>query len=313
MAKHFVYDVLHFDGKFFHTLGYLFTRPGFVALQYTQGRRMQFLDPIRMYLFTSAVFFLVFFSFGTINFKKVEATPKLTMEDRRELATDFKQRAHRNPADTFLLEKIPVLLDSTRAVNVDSLDIRKELELFGSASYRTVGEYDSMQASLPPAKRDSWLERQLAVKTIKTNAEYGGTKKASLVLLDTFAHQLPYLLFVSLPFFALILKLLYKRRKTFFYSDHAVFTLYHYIFSFLLMLVLWAMVGLRSLTHWEVFRYAMLLVVLVWPVYLFIEMKNFYRQSTGKTVLKFLLLNAAGFLVLLLLFVLFFLLSILKL
>ncbi len=62
LTKHFVYDVLHFDGKFFHTLAYIFTRPGFVARQYAEGKRMSYLDPIRMYLFTSAIFFLVFFS-----------------------------------------------------------------------------------------------------------------------------------------------------------------------------------------------------------------------------------------------------------
>ncbi len=313
LAKHFVYDVLHFDGKFFHTLGYLFTRPGFVARQYSQGQRMRYLDPIRMYLFTSAVFFLIFFSFGNLDFKKQEASPELTMNDRREMAADFQERAARNPADSLLLQKIPVLLDSTKTVDPDSPGIRNELSFSGQESARTVAEYDSVQASLPTDQRDGWLERQLTRKAIKSKKQHGGMKKVGLVLIDTFAHQLPYLLFVSLPFFALILKLLYHRRKQFFYSDHAVFTLYHYIFSFLLMLVLLGITGLRRLTHWEIFRYVMLLVVLSWPVFLFIEMKNFYRQRMGKTVVKFLLLNFAGFFVLLLLFILFLLLSFFKL
>ncbi|MGV3656323.1 MAG: DUF3667 domain-containing protein [Chitinophagaceae bacterium] len=56
-----MYDIFHFDGKFFDTLKYLFFWPGGVAKEYVKGRRNRYLDPIRMYLFTSAVFFLIFF------------------------------------------------------------------------------------------------------------------------------------------------------------------------------------------------------------------------------------------------------------
>lgn len=60
LANHFVYDILHFDGKFFRTVGLLFSHPGFVAKEYGAGKPRRFLDPIRMHLFTSAVFFLAF-------------------------------------------------------------------------------------------------------------------------------------------------------------------------------------------------------------------------------------------------------------
>src|SRR5215203_1483352 len=53
LTKHFVYDILHFDSKFFDTLKYIFTKPGLVQKEYIKGRRASFLHPIRMYLFTS--------------------------------------------------------------------------------------------------------------------------------------------------------------------------------------------------------------------------------------------------------------------
>ncbi|MGZ8538743.1 MAG: DUF3667 domain-containing protein, partial [Flavisolibacter sp.] len=53
MFRHFIYDILHFDGNFFHTIKYMFTRPGFVARQYAEGKRARYIHPIRMYLFTS--------------------------------------------------------------------------------------------------------------------------------------------------------------------------------------------------------------------------------------------------------------------
>ena len=63
LVRHFVYDIFHFDGKFFDTMKQLLFRPGYVPKEYVLGKRSSYLDPIRMYLFTSAVFFLVFFFF----------------------------------------------------------------------------------------------------------------------------------------------------------------------------------------------------------------------------------------------------------
>ena len=62
MATHFFYDITHFDGSFFTTLKDLLFKPGFLTREYMNGRRKSYLHPVRMYVFTSAVFFLVFFS-----------------------------------------------------------------------------------------------------------------------------------------------------------------------------------------------------------------------------------------------------------
>ena len=63
LLNHFFQDITHFDGKFFSTIKLLITKPGFLTLQYTLGRRNNFLNPIRLYIFTNALFFLIFFSF----------------------------------------------------------------------------------------------------------------------------------------------------------------------------------------------------------------------------------------------------------
>ncbi|MBO9684943.1 MAG: hypothetical protein J7502_20095 [Flavisolibacter sp.] len=113
---------------------------------------------------------------------------------------------------------------------------------------------------------------------------------------------------MSLPFFALILKLLYVRRKNFYYSDHAVFTLYHYIFSFILLM---AIMGVGQLSDWTGISlgWVILLLFLVWIGYLLIAMKNFYRQGWRKTIVKFLILDFLGFFVVLFLFMVFLVLS----
>ena len=66
MVAHFFYDITHFDGKFFTTLKDLLFYPGFLSAEYMKGRRMSYLNPIRMYVFTSAIFFLIFFSISEL-------------------------------------------------------------------------------------------------------------------------------------------------------------------------------------------------------------------------------------------------------
>ena len=41
---------------------YLLFRPGHLSSEYMKGRRASYLHPVRMYVFTSAIFFLIFFS-----------------------------------------------------------------------------------------------------------------------------------------------------------------------------------------------------------------------------------------------------------
>src|SRR5687768_17786211 len=62
LVLHFIYDITHFDGKFFETLKYLIFKPGLISKEYIAGRRTRYLNPIRMYVFTSAIFFLIFFA-----------------------------------------------------------------------------------------------------------------------------------------------------------------------------------------------------------------------------------------------------------
>jgi len=62
LVQHFFNDITHFDGKFFETVKFLMWKPGFLSKEYMAGRRMSYLNPIRMYVFTSAIFFIILFS-----------------------------------------------------------------------------------------------------------------------------------------------------------------------------------------------------------------------------------------------------------
>lgn len=60
---HFFEDITHYDGKFLSTLKLLLIKSGFLPSEYLSVRRARYLQPIRLYVFTAAFFFLIFSTF----------------------------------------------------------------------------------------------------------------------------------------------------------------------------------------------------------------------------------------------------------
>lgn len=215
VVKHFIADILHFDGKFFVTVKYLLARPGFLSAEYTSGRRARYFHPIRMYLFTSAIFFFVFFA------------------------------------------------------------------LF-----------------VPKAEQDLLIASD--------------NEQLLRAVFDKFLHRLPYLLFISLPIYTFYLALLYRKDKRFYYSDHAVFLIHLYIFTFIILL---AMMGINLvLPHRSTVWISILYLVFVGFAggYAYMAMLQVYRESRVKTLFKFLLFNIIAILSLMFLFGLFLLVTFLQ-
>ena len=320
LITHFVYDLLHFDGKFFHTLQRLLFKPGFIPKEYITGKRMSYLDPIRMYLFTSAVFFLIFFSLegGGDNFVNFTGDRRsMSKVERLDYASQLYRQSNPNAADTIRQKQLKYLLDTTVRIQ-----LTKDEEPDNDSSFliRLNGEEYHMQAYLPEPDDDEievgsgWLRENLSKKWKAYKRKFADDDKAMIGdMMNAFIHKFPYILFVSLPFFALILKLLYIRRKQFYYSDHAVFTLYHYIFTFILLLFYFLLLRLNEWTDWGIFQFLATVIFLSGGVYLFIAMKRFYGQRWFKTLGKFLLLNILALIVIGVLMLVFILLSIFQL
>jgi hypothetical protein len=313
LVLHFFYDITHFDGKFFPSLKYLLFRPGFLSKEFVNGRRASYLNPVRMYVFTSAIFFLIFFMIADPkDFVNRGHDVPLNNKERLKLLDDFEKEYRKSGADTaIILDQIEALKDTTKPV---TLDILADIETSDTTQNgpKTFAEYDSIQKTLPSSERDGWLKRW-AVQKFQFNEELRNDPSTALEKwTELFLHRLPYLLFLSLPIFALILKLLYVRRsKQFYYADHAIFSIHHYIFSFILLLFCFLLGTTYDITAWPVIRWALLIILLVvWPIHLYIAMRNFYQQRWFKTFLKFILLNILGFVSILILFTLFFLLSV---
>ena len=271
------------------------------------GRRASYLHPIKMYVFTSAIFFLLFFSFFKSNEAIVISESKLlTNKDKSDYIISLQNRLIKDTGNKVLLDKIIQFRDTTRQLRAKDTIITD----INIHDYKSIAEYDSFQSSLPSSGRDGWFKsRQVKQRINIVNKFKENPTEALNKLLEGLFHRLPYLLFVSLPLFAFILKLVYMRRKQFYFSDHGVFTIHLYVFSFILLLIVFGLDKLKDLTGWS-FLSTIIAFLFLWMVfYLYFAMHNFYKQGWGKTFLKFMIVAFMSLIMMVILFAFFLLFS----
>lgn len=271
------------------------------------GRRASYLNPIRMYIFTSAIFFLIFFSFYHVSEKKMSNAFKFNDKKLSELLAMTPDS----------LKIATAKMNSGKPVAVDQLGkffdsaSKKQGIHFTGRIYQSKREYDSILSK--GIKKHNWLERQMIYKEIEINEKYqNNVNRFSSALFSIFTHSFPQILFVSLPIFALLLKLLYIRRKNFYYVSHGIFAIHFYIFLFIAMLFVFGTGLLKENFHWQWLIYIQNILAVIIFFYWYKAMRNFYRQSRRKTIVKFLLLNFLSVMMVSFLMVIFIVLSFLK-
>ena len=311
MVTHFFFDITHFDSNFFHTAHHLIFKPGFLSKEYMLGRRASYLHPVKMYVFSSAIFFLLFFSFfkdgGAISFNSDIAVNK---NERANFIKKVEEKLTKDTGNIKLKSALALAKDTSKHITLNDL-LKAEGETNGisfmTRRYKNMEEYDSIEKTLPLQKRDGWIMRRLVKKQIGINEKYhGDEKEAAKHLGESILHRLPYMLFVSLPLFALILKIVYvRRRKQFYFADHGVFTIHLYVFTFIILLLVFGFGKLQEATGWDFIGFIIAILFFGLLFYLLKAMRKFYGQNWGKTFLKFILVSLLSLIMMLLLFIIF--------
>jgi hypothetical protein len=297
LIGHFFADITHFDSKIFTTLKDLIWRPGFLTREYVEGRRAAYLNPIRMYIFISAIFFVALFaenresddqSQGDIRAVNVfrqqlaDSLRKVAQEDLRERGpgmdslrrifnTELAARLDSAPRGQGMPESLSLKWSSSGKVLID-IEERK---------YKTVREYDSVQRSLPDSSRDKGIMAWILRNNVRQKERNGGRSKLHLEV--NVQHDIPKIMFVLLPLFALYVGWFYSRRK-YYYVNHAIFSVHFHSFVFLFFLFLlllnavipgdWTGVILAAISPLPIF------------VYLAAALRGMYGQSVGMSLLK---------------------------
>lgn len=251
-------DELYMNVLLPRTIGALFFRPGHLTREYVQGRIVRYIQPFRLYLAASVLFFVLLPWLTNLGAIEDEIERETARADSIAAVTgDTAAPA----ADTLASARVAgarvgVTRQESFNMNLGIRDTARVPPLLRPANRRLIHAEDRLER-LPPAE---------AVRVLRT----------------AFMESLPTGIFLMMPIFAGILKVLYLRRKRF-YVEHFVFALHVHAFTFLTF-VLMLLVPWRPLN----------LVLSLWLVaYVFLAMKRVYGQGLLKTFGKYLLLGWA--------------------
>lgn len=399
LVTHFIYDIVHFDGKFFDTLRYLILRPGFLAYEYMRGRRNSYLNPIRMYIFTSAIFFLIYFSVNKKEHAKDgDATHTAESADNHgkkgglfnigdSIKANFKENFEKEHVIDSLEAIEDLLSDSIEMTNDEDLKEKliaekkaitnvlkisksiigntdthkgntsthsahgkavkdtvstnryvykpvenplknglKKLENTSTKTKEAAVEKHSELSKKETAKKNVIVKDVLheKIKDTKNHSEADTTSLFGSKIIvkgkvkrdrekakgkfegflmgladnrEELFHKLPQVMFITLPFMALVLRLLYRKLRQFYYVNHIIFIINLYIGVYLLILLGMGVDYLQDLSHFKIFAVLSSIVSLGIFFYVYKSLRNFYHQGRIKTLLKCFLLYFLFFII----------------
>ena len=306
-----VRESFEFDGRLAQTLKLLLFRPGSLSTEFSRNRRARYMTPVRLYLFTSVVFFL---------------TMSLTLSRN---PGPSEEEANQDPSSS--LAEIPgEVMDSLRAVVslqevVDSLEAAVpglQLQIDGEdvpvSTEISESGIAALRANLAPSqqsKLDDLLNResdrgaQIALAFVAAGLDSEaqdsseGVRQAdpgpflvrmalnSFVELlhdpDAFVDRaignLSIAMFFLLPVYALMLAVLYWRHKRY-YIEHLVFGMHVHSFMFIIATLMLIASNTPMGAAGQVWTHGILgLLVFVYPI---IALRRFYRNGWFFTLVK---------------------------
>lgn len=237
-------DQLSINAALPRTLAALFLHPGRLTAEYIRGRIASYIAPFRLYLVSSLVFFVTLSVTSRIDLGE-SGTVEVTPADSAALA-DSRVRVTTQRNRRFGVWITP---DSTGAVPgnwADSVAINTGIERLDSVVARRLRQL----GGLPPDE---------AMNQVLTSA----------------LQRAPTVMFLLLPVFALLLKVLYVRSRRY-YVEHFIFSLHYHGFAFLLFTVM------LLLERTPVAPFLVLWLFLYLPV----ALRRVYAQGWIRTVLK---------------------------
>jgi hypothetical protein len=238
----FITHYVALEGKLWRTLGLLFFSPAELTREYCAGRKQRYISPLRLYITASFLFFLVVKIAGWGNLVHVETTTV-------GAATPATGTAYSHKSENRSSGK------SLEDLAIGEAQINLECGMFQDSCRQ-------FQARLE--KKYTGKTTRDVIDTLKTG------------MLANF----PYALFLMLPLFALMTKLIYIRRGMYF-GEHVVYALHVHAFTFFVLL-------LKALLP----RYVGDAVLMAALVYYFFAMQRFFGGRWWATALRYAFIGA---------------------
>jgi hypothetical protein len=292
-------EFLNWDSKFFTTIALLILKPWRLTNEFLAGKRVRYVNPLRLYLLASILFFFAV-NYGTKGIKfdptkfsdekraevaaaiadkrsEIEAElnkDNLTPEQRQKVqkALDYLTKPTFSATITPAPEQTPSATAAGESPTAES----------GQRTYGPVGDrpfvvFDDAKSTTP---FERWIEARAKEKMGEQGTKMG-------LFISTLFSNLPYMMLCCIPLFALVLKVLYIRRRLF-YIDHLIYALHiHSFFYAAIMLIVLATIGL---THFASGAIAGWLIALLWIAFvtqIFLSIRYVYRQGWFFSIFKF--------------------------
>lgn len=251
------------DGKIPLSFWTLTMRPGRLTREFLDGRRARYLRPLRLYLLASVGFF---FALSLLPSASSRLSAGLEMPD-----TTYDLVAARTPAS--LASGSAATSPATRSARVSrAVDVATKDSAFDAFLRRHVNE--------PGHTPLAWVKRSF-VRGVSHVRSLPKSQRV-LVFREAMYAKAPNAVFVLLPIFALLTRLLYRRARMF-YAEHVVFALHVHAFAFLAMTLAHLAGVLLAGARWQ----GVATLPLLWiPVYVVLALRRVYGGSAPRTLVK---------------------------
>lgn len=298
--RHVILDVLdsflNWDSKFFATIAWLIVKPWRLTNDFVAGKRVRYVHPLRLYLLASILFFFAVNHWA----KNIHAEPgKMSAKERAELAAEIGEKRadiesaldkknvsteKRREIDKALNELTGPTPTATNSALPTDLPAATPQQAPTKSSAKDDENFEPIlhfDGDKPPSSLGKWLEQRARLKM----GEHGSRMA---LFITTLFSNLPYMMLCCIPLFALVLKLLYVRRRIF-YINHLVYALHIHTFAYVgMMLIIFATIGLGHLISGPLFGWT---VAILWVAFAFQVLRSIrkvYRQNWFVSIVKFL-------------------------
>ncbi len=293
----FVSNVFALDSRFVNSFGPFFLKPGFLTNRFNEGKRASYASPVRLYLIISLFFFFALSLAGKRFSSELEKNRDLISADITLPDPDEPTLA---VPDSVKKQLQAISREADFFDAQDSLELNLDSpDLTGSRSgnFGLSGESWATYNRLKDNRRisDDMLFDSLKLETSSNTAKFlirqfiRIERADSQIVVDFVTKNLPILMFLMLPIFALILKLLYVRRR-FLYINHLIHAIHLHCMAYIIygsaIIFLLSDVDSDQAKGWVI-----TISILLVTVYSFISFLRVYGQRWGKTLVKFCLLG----------------------
>ena len=287
-------EFLNWDSKFFTTIALLILKPWRLTNEFLAGKRVRYVNPLRLYLLASILFFFaVNYGAKWINFDASKLGPK----DRAELEAELKKEdlppAAREKLEALLRDSSPSPAPSpatnapsptpapTASSDVASQpteSANEQKKEYGKIGERPFVAFDDAKSTTP---FEHWIEARAKEKMGEHGTKMG-------LFISTLFSNLPYMMLCCIPLFAFVLKVLYIRRRLF-YIDHLIYALHIHTFFYAgVMLIVLATIGLNRVAPGVLAGWLIGLLWIAFVTQIFLSIRYVYRQGWFFSIFKFL-------------------------